>query len=381
MHIDKSRIVEITKELIKYKSLTGMEKGVGDYISGFFDKIGVEYRVFEKEKGRPNIIANLGSGEKTLAFNGHFDVVPISDESSWKTDPFSPELKGNRLFGRGAFDMKGSCAVMMHIAEILSKKKLNGSLQIQLVSDEEKGAEFGTRHIIELIEKGEIKRPDHVIIGEGSDLKIRNGERGILVFDVKFKGKAAHTANVRSDAINAIVLASKAVLAIDKKIDKFHPEIGTPVISVNMISGGKVKNQVPGECVITVDRRTIPGETKEKVLEEIKQQIDKVLENESYEILNVLYGPANITSKDSPFIKLVAETIMDVLKIKPEFYIGEGGVTDARFYRYAGIPTIIYGPLGEHAHGPNEYVDVDSLEKQAKVYLGMVNRTMGSGLI
>ena len=372
MCIDKNRIVDIAKDLMRYKSFTGMEKNIGKYIYRFFLNIGVECRVFEKKKGRPNIVANLGSGEKTLAFNGHLDVVPISDKSSWKTDPFSPELKGNRLFGRGAFDMKGSCAVLMHMAEILSKEKLNGNLQIQLVSDEEKGAEFGTRYLIELIEKGKIKRPDYVIIGERSDLKIRNGERGILVFDVKFKGRAAHTADVRSDAINAIVLASKAVLAIDNKIDKFHPEIGSPVISVNMISGGKVKNQVPGECVITVDRRTIPGETKETVLEEIEQQIEKVLGKGSYDILNVLYGPANITPKDSSFTKTVSETIRDVLKKDPEFYVGEGGVTDARFYRYAGIPTIIYGPFGEHAHGPNEYVDVDSLEKQAKVYIGLI---------
>jgi succinyl-diaminopimelate desuccinylase len=306
MYIDKNRIVEIAKDLIRHKSFTGMEKDIGEYVCGFFHNIGVEYRVFEKEKGRPNVIGNLGSGEKTLAFNGHLDTVPISDESSWETDPFSAELKGNRLFGRGAFDMKGSCAVLMHMAEILSKEKLNGNLQIQLVSDEEKGAEFGTRHIIELIEEGKIKRPDYVIIGERSDLKIRNGERGILMFDVKFKGRAAHTADVRSDGINAIVLASKAVLAIDNKIDKFHPEIGSPVVSVNMISGGKVKNQVPGECTITVDRRTIPGETKETVLEEIEQQIENVLGKGSYEILNVSYGPANITPKDSSFTKKVS---------------------------------------------------------------------------
>lgn len=372
MNIDKNRIVEIAKDLIRYKSFTGNEKDVGEYISGFFERIEVEYRIFEKEKGRPNIIASLGNGEKTIAFNGHFDVVPISDESSWEIDPFLPELKGNMLFGRGASDMKGSCAVMMHIAEILSKEKFNGNLQIQLVSDEEKGAQFGTRYIIELIKKGKIKRPDYVLVGEQSNLKIRNGERGILVFEVKFKGRASHTSDARSDAINAIVLASKAVLAIDKKIDKFHPEIGSPVISVNMISGGKVKNQVPGECVITVDRRTIPGETKETVLKEIEGQIDKVMGKESYEIRNVSYGPANITPKDSAFIKTVSEKIRDVLKIEPEFYVREGGVTDARFYRYAGIPTIIFGPIGEHAHGPNEYVDIDSLEKQAKVYLGLI---------
>jgi len=373
MCINKSRIVEIAKDLIKYKSLTGMEKDIGGYVATFFEDIGVEYSIYEKEKGRPNTIAYLGHGEKTIAFNGHLDVVPIADESKWETDPFSAQLKGNRLFGRGAYDMKGSCAVMMHIAEILAKKKLNGNLQIQLVSDEEKGATFGTRHIIELIEKGKIRKPDCVIVGEGSDLKIRTGERGMLVFDVKFKGRAGHTSNARSEAISAIIMASKAVLAIDRKIDKYHPEIGSPVISVNMISGGNVPNQVPGECVITVDRRTIPGETKESVLAEIGEQIDKGLGKKDYEIMNTYYCGANITPKDSSFAKTIFKVVKDIFKTEPEFYVGIGGVTDARWYRYTGMPTIIYGPLGEGAHGPNEYVNVDSLEKQANIYLGLIN--------
>ena len=72
-------------------------------------------------------------------------------------------------------------------------------------------------------------------------------------------------------------------------------------------------------------------------------------------------------------MKTVFEVIKDVSKTEPEFYVGEGGVTDARFYRYTGMPTIIYGPFGEHAHGPNEYVNVDSLEKQANIYLGLIN--------
>jgi len=153
-------------------------------------------------------------------------------------------------------------ALMMYIAEIVAKEKLNGNVQIQLVSDEEKGAEFGTKHIIELIKKGKIKKPDCVIIGERKD---------------------------------------------------------------------------------------------------------------SYEILNTLYGTANITPKDFSCVKTFFEVIKYVLKTEPDFYVGEGGVTDARFYRYTNRPTIIYAHLGEHANGPNEYVDVDSLEKQVNVYLGLIN--------
>ncbi|MBA7547189.1 Succinyl-diaminopimelate desuccinylase [subsurface metagenome] len=376
MKVDKKRIIAIAENLIKYRSFTGKENDIGGYVSGFFRNIGVKYNIFEKKKGRPNIIARIGSGEKTIAINGHLDIVPVANEALWQTDPFRPEVKGNRLYGRGAYDMKASCAVMMHVAEILAKEKLDGSLQIHLVSDEEKGAEYGTRHIIELIEKEKIKKPGCVIVGEGSELKIRSGERGIFIFKIKLIGRASHTSSSKSNGVNAIILASKAVLAIDKEIDKFHPEIGSPVISVNMISGGRVHNQVPGECVITVDRRTLPGETKEAVRKEIEEQLTAGLARENYEFLDVHYDPANITPRDSSFVNLVYRTVNDVLNIEPEFYVGEGGVTDARFYRYAGIPTVIYGPRGEHSHGPNEYVEIDSLEKQAHVYLEIIERAL-----
>ncbi|MQY76326.1 MAG: M20/M25/M40 family metallo-hydrolase, partial [Spirochaeta sp.] len=228
MQVDKKRIIAIAKDLIKYRSFTGKENDIGGYVSGFFRNIGVKYTIFEKKKGRPNIIARIGSGEKTIAINGHLDIVPVANEALWQTDPFRPEVKGNRLYGRGAHDMKASCAVMMHVAEILAKEKLDGSLQIHLVSDEEKGAEYGTRHIIELIEKEKIKKPGCVIVGEGSELKIRNGERGIFIFKIKFMGRASHTSNSKSNGVNAIILASKAVLAIDKEIDKFHPLLHPP---------------------------------------------------------------------------------------------------------------------------------------------------------
>ena len=169
MNLDMNRIIELSKDLIRYKSFTGMERDIGGYISNFFKNAGIEYSIFEKERGRPNIIANIGNGEKTIALSGHFDVVPIANENLWEMNPFAPEVKENRLYGRGSYDMKASCAVMMHIAEIFSKENLKGNLQICLVSDEEKGAEFGTKYIIDLIKKGEIKKPDFAIVGEGSD--------------------------------------------------------------------------------------------------------------------------------------------------------------------------------------------------------------------
>ena len=103
-------------------------------------------------------------------------------------------------------------------------------------------------HVIDEIQAGRLPRPDYVFIGEKSDLKVRNAERGILGLEVIFHGRASHTAAARATGINAIAKAAKGILALEKDIDKFHPAVGKPVISVNTIEAGVAHNVVPGEC-------------------------------------------------------------------------------------------------------------------------------------
>src|SRR5690606_16429661 len=156
------------------------------------------------------------------------------------------------------------------------------------------------------IEAGKLPRPDYMLIGESSQLKVRNAERGIFGFKVRCIGRASHTASARVSAINAIALAAMGVLAIEGDIDREHPAVGKPVISGNMIEAGIANNVVPGECTITVDRRTIPGETDQTVLEEVREKLDAVKQtdpNFDYEIIpsrDEGYTPANITDASSP---------------------------------------------------------------------------------
>jgi acetylornithine deacetylase/succinyl-diaminopimelate desuccinylase-like protein len=227
-----------------------------------------------------------------------------------------------------------------------------------------------------------MRRPDYVVIGEQSNLHIRVAERGMFGFQVRFIGRAAHTAASRTNGINAIAKASKGVLALEHHIDKFHPWIGHPMQSVNIIQGGTVTNQVPAECTITVDRRLIIGETADEVVASVKADLDRAGEGDPdwrWEIIapkdepgNWVYTPANYTPPDTPLGEAFMKAVPQALGEEPQLYVEWAGSTDGRLYRQAGIPTIGFGPVGFGAHGPDEFVYVDSLVKQARVYAALI---------
>jgi acetylornithine deacetylase/succinyl-diaminopimelate desuccinylase-like protein len=212
------------------------------------------------------------------------------------------------------------------------------------------------------------------LIGEKSDLKVRNAERGLLGIEVTCFGRAAHTAAARVTGINAIAKAAKAVLALEGDIDRFHPAVGRPVISINTIHAGVAHNVVPGECTFSIDRRLIPGESRDSVVAEIAAALDAIAQDDPefrYE-LNVDpmqdFIPANITDDDSPLVRALQASVRAVTGTEPEYFVAWAGATDGRFYRQVGIDTVGYGPGGENAHGANEAVFVDDLVTQAKVY-------------
>jgi acetylornithine deacetylase/succinyl-diaminopimelate desuccinylase-like protein len=272
---------------------------------------------------------------------------------------------------------------MLCLLDWLKDAPLKGRLQAHVVSDEETSGMYGTIHLLQEIGAGRAPRPDYCLIGEKSDLKVRNAERGLFAFDVTFHGRASPTAAARATGVNAIMLAAKGVLALEGDIDRYHPAIGKPVISVNQIQAGVAHNVVPGEATISVDRRTIPGETRESVMAEVRAALDAVAAEDPrfrYTIEEDPRGdyiPANITDEDSPMVQAVQAGVRDVTGNEPEYFVAWAGATDGRFYRQAGIETVGFGPGGENAHGANEGVYVDDLVTQAKVYSEAVGRLLG----
>ncbi|MFM9105509.1 MAG: M20 family metallopeptidase [Chloroflexota bacterium] len=376
--VDRDAILDMANHLIAIPSISGEERAVMEWVARWCDAQGLRYETVSRDPDRPNLVITIGdpASGPVLAMNGHLDTVPVSDPTAWRTGPFDPTLSadGRKLIGRGASDMKSSTGVMIYLMGLFRDARLTGALQAHIVSDEETSAVYGTIHLMEEIAAGRLARPDYCLIGEKSDLKVRNAERGLVGFEVTVFGRASHTAAARVTGINAIAKAAKAVLALEHDIDKFHPAIGKPVISINTISAGVAHNVVPGECRFSIDRRLIPGETVESAEAEIRERLDAIAAADAdfrYEIVANPNGdaiPANITGESSPLVRAVQDGVRAVTGSEPNYFVAWAGATDGRFYRLAGIDTVGYGPGGENAHGANEAVYVDDLVTQARVY-------------
>jgi acetylornithine deacetylase/succinyl-diaminopimelate desuccinylase family protein len=385
--IDRDTVLPIARSLIAIPSVSGDEAAIMEWLMTWCRERNLDVTVIERDERRPNLIISIGDpgSGPTLAMNGHLDTVPVSDADAWKTGPFDPVISedGVRLFGRGSSDMKASVGVMLAMMELFRDRRMRGCLQAHIVSDEELSGHYGTVAVMDAIADGTLPKPTWCLIGEKSDLKVRNAERGILHIRVKVLGRASHTAAARTTGVNAIALAARAILALERDIDRHHPSVGKPVISINRISGGVADNVVPGECEFLIDRRLIPGETRESVVDEITATLMNVAAPERGEFrfsLTVdpggVFIPANITEPDSPLVHAVWEAARDVRGEEPEFFVQWAGATDGRYYRLAGIDTVGMGPGGENAHGANEAVFIDDLVAQAKIYALTIERLL-----
>lgn len=398
-------LVSLVQDLVRIPSVTGDEAAVMGFAEQWLRRAGLEIRVVEgegegegegeeeREESRPNLVASLGpEGGPLYVMNGHMDTVPVPEDEPWEFPPFGSEVREGRLYGRGAFDMKGACGAMMWAAARLAERKedLAGRFQLHLVCDEEKGGTHGSRVIAQAIEGGALPTPDGIFSGELSWLRMRTAERGIFRFKINFRGRSAHTFNSRVDGLNAIAVAARGVLTLEQHIDRFHPAVGYPIISINVIEGGTVANQVPSSCTVLVDRRLVPGETSESVLEEVGQALDGLEETTDdgrhlpvvYELITadedlMPVVPASMTDPEDPFVQALWGEAEDVLGYRPEPFTDWAGATDARWFRRLGIPVVILGPTGAGAHGADEYVDVAALGAISEIYHRTLARLLG----
>ena len=373
-------LTELMADLVRIPSLSGDEARIMAFAADYLAARGLDVAVLGRKPDQPNVVATLGTGESpVVVLNGHLDTVPPAAPEQWRTDPFEPVAANDRVYGLGALDMKGSCAAMMLALLALKQHadKLNGTVQLQLVCEEEAGAYYGTPYLVELIQAGQLPKPDHVIVGEYTGLQVMNAERGSFKFEIDFHGRATHTATARVEGQNAIYAAARAICLIERNLDIRHPEVGQAVISVNQIRGGQHRSQVPDECTVLVDRRMVPGETMESVMAETATLIESLREDIPWLDFKVgpslddrgqpRYSPPNLTRRGVQSAEAIIKAHRHVTGKPAQYFTGWFGATDARCFRYEGYDSINYGPDGLHAHGPNEYVLVDTLNTQLAV--------------
>lgn len=355
------------------------EKPLADYLAGEFRAMGMDVRQIEPEPGRVSNVARLagsGGGGRSLLFNSHLDTVPAGDESAWRFPPFSATLSDGKIFGRGAKDCKlGIAASVMALRAIQGCGiRLKGDALISTVADEETGGHLG---IHKLVEAGMVKA-DWAVYGEGMPDKITIGHKGLVQVRITTRGIGAHTSR-KPRAVNAILKMSRVIPAIDALevpgVDA-HPVVpGSPVASVNMISGGFKENVIPDKCSIIVDIRFPPTCTVQQVSDAINRTLDDLKRRDAHlgglcvdpvEPLTVARSSSILP--EEPIVKYLQTCVQDVLGVYP---VAEGmeATSDSRWILLdAGIPIANYSVGNDSGHMPNEYAAIDDLIQNIKVY-------------
>jgi acetylornithine deacetylase len=377
--INEKKLLDLLQELIKIESINPSlanegsgESAIADYIGNYLKNLGLEIQYQKLGEKRKNIVGILKGSDKgqTLMLNGHTDTVSAKE---MEIEPFNPSFENGQVYGRGSLDMKsGLAAMIMAIQSIIeSDLKLKGTVVSAFVADEEY-ASMGTEELI----KGHTA--DAAIICEPSNLLMILAHKGFAWIKVDVHGKAAH-GSLPSEGIDAIAKAGKFLVKLEdleKKTFslKRHELLGFPSIHASLINGGIELSTYPDHCKIELERRTLPGENRETVSEEIEKLIEEIrLVDDKFKAEHEVffYRPALEISKDSTIVKTVSAAYQKVLNKRPKF-AGVGGWMDSALLTEAGIPTIIFGPKGAGAHAAVEYVDFDSVVKTTEILINTI---------
>jgi succinyl-diaminopimelate desuccinylase len=347
----------LAERLISYdtSTLEGAREAAG-FIQGWLEARDVEAKD-GTHNGLPVIAATVGAeAGPTVVLHGHLDVVPGNEAQ------FEPRVEGDRLIGRGAYDMKGGLAAMMCATRDLAAQSAV-RVHFVCVSDEESD-EADARGSDYLVEKG--YTGDFAITGEPTDLHIGIQAKGVLALRIDVSGTAAHgsTPWLGDNAVMKAVDAFRRIEAMPFTRESSEM-FDRPSVSLGRIMGGDAMNKVPDQCTIDVDIRFLPGQSAEAILAEIGQLPDT-------NVQLMLHREPAIVARDNPYVTLLAESIADGVPAE-RISIGRDGASDIVSFLEAGTPGVEFGPVGGGHHGPEEWVSISSLGRYQQALVEFVN--------
>ncbi|MBI5879579.1 MAG: ArgE/DapE family deacylase [Chloroflexi bacterium] len=386
---DNSLAIRIAQDLVRIDSVNpdlvpsaAGEAAASHAICELMRSWGLEVIERELKPGRLNAVGILrgSGGGRTLLFNGHTDVVSVTGMA----EPFAGTLRDGRVYGRGAFDMKGSLAATLAATHALvqSGVRLRGDVVFTYVADEEY-ASIGTEGIVADIRTGLLPRPDAAINTEPSDLKLGIAHKGFAWAEIDAHGMAAHGS--RPDlGVDAIVQMGKVLTeigALQQRLsagDK-HRLLGTGSVHASLIQGGRELSSYPDRCTLQIERRTVPPESEQTVANELGGILERLAAADP-----AFSAASRITFVRNPWEADVQSAIARLTSAAIERATGRAaehsaftGWLDSALLGDAGIPTVVFGPSGEGAHALDEWVDGASLGVCAQVYADVIEAFCG----
>ena len=387
--MNTENVVELAKALIAIPSISpgdGVvsqspygEAGVVALLSDWLTAWGARVEISEAAPGRPNLVARLGdaSAGPCLLMEAHSDTVAVDGMT---VSPFEAAVRGGRLYGRGACDVKGPMAAMLAgIRRYLdAHDAVPGQLCFAAACGEELGG-LGASALVSTL----TPRPDAVIVAEPTEFGVVHRHKGVVRYRITTQGRAAHSSRP-AQGVNAIGKMQRVLAALhdvdrSRADSQADPQLGHETLSVGMIHGGSQVNIVPERCSIEVDHRLLPGQSPETASLPLRERVAALDADDpdrptTFET-DQAYPPLDL----DPSHPLV-ETVLQALKTagldgKPAAaHYG----TDAGFFSAAGIPAVVTGPGSiRQAHTADEFIEVATLEQGVTAYAAIIERFFG----
>ena len=368
MRSSADELAELTGQLVAIESTNPdlVPDGVGEseiaaFVAAWLERAGLEVDLHEAAPGRPNVVAVArgSGGGSSLLLNAHMDTVGVAGMVS----PFAPVVREGRLLGRGAGDMKGSLAAIMLVGAAAVRERLRGDVIVAAVADEEVGS-IGTEELVRRT------TADAAIVTEPTQEVVAVAHKGFVAFEIETEGYAAHGSrpDLGIDAIAAMGPVLSGIAALDARLraGAGHPLLGPGSIHASLIQGGQEYSSYPARCLLTGERRTVPGERVEDVRAELEAIVGET-------------AAVRLPFHREPFEAAADAPVVAALRR----HLGHddiGGVAfwaDSALIAGAGIPTVLFGPVVGGIHGVDEWVDLASLERCHDAYLAVARDLCG----
>lgn len=378
--VDQADAVAFLQSLVQINSVNppGAEQAVAEAIQERLQDSGLHMEMDLVTEDRANLLISLYGKPsekavrdqgKTLLFSGHFDTVPVGGVE-WTYPPFAGQRVGDRIYGRGTTDMKSGVAAMIIAMECLAKSGI--SLPGNLLFAGTVGEEVDCLGAKEVVKKGQIDHASAIVVSEPTANQVIVAHKGALWLEVTMYGKTAH-GSMPDHGINAIQAIHRFIAELNAYRLEHEPHaiLGGSTLNIGMIRGGVSPNVVPDQCSVTLDIRTVPGQSHERILDDIGRLAQKASLSASYQ-LKILNDMSYVdTPSDDPFIRTAMKVAGMAEDAAPR---GVNYYTDASIYQpnLNGIPVLIYGP-GEPsmAHQPDEWVDVEKYLDSIRYYIAL----------
>lgn len=354
------------------------EGAVAAYIADYLARAGLRVEQEEVAPGRPNVVGYLPGrgGGPSLLWNGHMDTVGVEGMA---IPPFDPRRDGDRVYGRGAMDMKGGLAALLAAAAHLARSgpALGGDLLVAATIDEE----YGSRGMEAIVERC---RADAAIVCEPTDLEVCVAHRGFVWLEVETRGRAAHGARY-ADGVDAIAMMGPILAGIADLDRSFgegrqHPLLGRASVHASLISGGREWSTYPARCVLRVERRTLPGEDAGLARKEMEELCGRAAARDpafAAEVRVVLDRKPWEVPGTAPLVRLLQEATEGVTGRRPAL-VGKLGWPESALLNAAGTPALNFGPGGEGPHADVEYVRASEVGACAAVLREVAVRFCGA---